>query len=321
MTRYDVFNGDADGLCALQQLRLEAPADSVLVTGVKRDVALLERVPAQAGDHVTVLDVSAAANHDALVRLLERDVSVEYFDHHHAGDLPRHPRLTAVIDPAPGVCTAMLVDRHLGGRHRLWAIVAAFGDNMATAARKLAAPLGIDDDGLAVLQQLGENLAYNAYGETVADLVVPPAVLFEIMRGHADPFHFARTEPILERIAAARRDDLERAADVVPAMQFERAAIHILPDAAWARRVCGVLANRLANRDPRRAQAVLTPNASGGFVVNVRAPKDTQSGADAFCRQFATGGGRVEAAGINHLPADAVEEFARRFERAFTAAA
>ena len=50
MTHFDVFNGDADGLCALHQLRLEAPLDSVLITGVKRDIALLQRVPAGRGD-------------------------------------------------------------------------------------------------------------------------------------------------------------------------------------------------------------------------------------------------------------------------------
>ena len=50
MTHYDVFNGDADGICALQQLRLAEPRDAVLVTGVKRDIALLDRVPARAGD-------------------------------------------------------------------------------------------------------------------------------------------------------------------------------------------------------------------------------------------------------------------------------
>ena len=33
---FDVFNGDADGICALLQLRQTFP-DSKLVTGVKRD--------------------------------------------------------------------------------------------------------------------------------------------------------------------------------------------------------------------------------------------------------------------------------------------
>ena len=58
MTHIDVFNGDADGICSLLQLRLDKPTKSMLVTGVKRDINLLKRVTAQAGDKVTVLDVS-----------------------------------------------------------------------------------------------------------------------------------------------------------------------------------------------------------------------------------------------------------------------
>ena len=54
MQRIDVFNGDADGICALHQLRLAEPAETVLVTGPKRDIALVERVAAQPGDEVTV---------------------------------------------------------------------------------------------------------------------------------------------------------------------------------------------------------------------------------------------------------------------------
>ena len=52
------FNGDADGLCALQQLRLAEGVHGTLVTGVKRDIKLLERIDARAGDIVTVLDVA-----------------------------------------------------------------------------------------------------------------------------------------------------------------------------------------------------------------------------------------------------------------------
>ena len=47
MTRYDVFNGDADGICALHQLRLDEPRDAELVTGVKRDIGLVARINAQ----------------------------------------------------------------------------------------------------------------------------------------------------------------------------------------------------------------------------------------------------------------------------------
>jgi hypothetical protein len=63
---YDIFNGDADGLCALHQLRLAAPRAAELVTGVKRDVKLLQHVAAGPGDELTVLDVSMKSNAAAL---------------------------------------------------------------------------------------------------------------------------------------------------------------------------------------------------------------------------------------------------------------
>lgn len=39
----DVFNGDADGICSLVQLRLAEPRESELVTGIKRDINLLKK--------------------------------------------------------------------------------------------------------------------------------------------------------------------------------------------------------------------------------------------------------------------------------------
>src|SRR5919205_135109 len=126
-----VFNGDADGLCALQQLRLAAPraaaGQETLVTGVKRDIALLDRVRSVAGDVCTVLDVSLDVNRAGLIALLQMGVSVRYFDHHLAGEIPAHPGLDAHIDLSPNVCTSLIVDRTLEGRFRRWAIVGAYG--------------------------------------------------------------------------------------------------------------------------------------------------------------------------------------------------
>jgi len=118
---FDAFNGDADGICSLLQLRLDAPMDSVLVTGAKRDVALLQRVPAGRGDAVTALDISMAVNRGALLGLLECGATVQYFDHHFAGEVPVHPGLEAHIDTSPGVCTGMIVDTYLKGNQRVWA--------------------------------------------------------------------------------------------------------------------------------------------------------------------------------------------------------
>jgi len=66
----DCFNGDADGICALTQLRLAQPAESELITGVKRDIKLLDRVQIQAGDQVTALDISLDKNRAGLERIL-----------------------------------------------------------------------------------------------------------------------------------------------------------------------------------------------------------------------------------------------------------
>ena len=317
MAHFDVFNGDADGLCSLHQLRLAEPREAILLTGVKRDVGLLARVPAVAGDSATVLDVSLATNRGALAALLERGVAIEYFDHHFAGEVPRHPRLQTFIDSAADVCTGVLIDRHIGGRYRPWAIVAAFGDNMDDVAQTLAGTVGLEPTELALLRELGACLAYNAYGETEADLIVHPVELYETLHRYADPFGFMATEAIFERIGKTRQADLNLARQVEPMCSSDRVWVYCLPDAPWSRRVRGALGNELASTYPDRAHAVLTPNAVGGYTVSVRASLATRAGADALCRHFSTGGGRAAAAGINHLPKERLQDFLQQLESAY----
>jgi hypothetical protein len=68
MTRYDAFNGDADGICALHQLRLADPQEAILVTGVKRDIALLKKIDARAGDRSPIGRTAATGRACPLVR-------------------------------------------------------------------------------------------------------------------------------------------------------------------------------------------------------------------------------------------------------------
>src|SRR5690606_2888498 len=107
MAHIDVFNGDADGICSLVQLRNAQPVDSLLVTGVKRDIELLEKVDAVAGDQLTVLDVSMDKNRGGVERALASGASVFYVDHHYAGEIPQHANMTAIINEAADVCTAL----------------------------------------------------------------------------------------------------------------------------------------------------------------------------------------------------------------------
>lgn len=317
MTHFDCFNGDADGLCALQQLHLASPRQATLVTGVKRDIALLERVPATAGDRVTVLDISLDRNRTALAALLERGAHVTWFDHHYAGTIPAHPRFVAYIDPAAECCTSLLVDAHLAGRQRAWAVVGAFGDNLDASARTAAAALGLAAADLTTLRELGVLLNYNSYGETLADLFFPPAALFARLTPYADPLEFARTDPACATLREGYRADLAAAEGQPLVLATDRHALVILPAEPWARRVGGVYANALAQRAPARAHALLTTRADGAFQVSVRAPLRARDGADALCRQFATGGGRRAAAGIDRLPAADLDRFTAAFIAAF----
>ncbi len=298
----DVFNGDADGLCALHQLRLVEPADSQLVTGPKRDISLLKRVKAQAGDQVTVLDVALSKNREALDAVLAAGARVRYFDHHQPGEIPVHPNFEAYIDTSPETCTSLLVNDYLAGKHLPWAVTAVFGDNLAQSARKAAMPLGFDEARLDQLRELGECLNYNGYGETLADLHYSPDALYNIVHQYVDPFDFIASEPAFQVLRNGFADDMARADGAKSEEERPSGRIYVLPAEKWARRISGVLGNRLAESSPNLAHAVLTKRPEGGFVVSVRAPLANKTGADEICSQFETGGGRKGAAGINHLP-------------------
>ena len=313
----DVFNGDADGLFAAHQLRLAEPGSDPaavqVVTGLKREIALLERIDVAdaARLQLRVFDISLARNRAALDRLLAAGARVRWFDHHHAGAPLAHPRLSLHVDTAPEICTSVLVDRELQGRYRRWAVAAAFGDNLAATATRLAEASALSAGEVAVLRELGEAVNYNGYGETIDDVLIAPATLYARLRGYDDPLAFVRDDPIVTELAARRRSDLVTAMQCAPWREDARGAVFVLPDAAWSRRVLGAFANLLAERSSQSAFAVLKERA-GGFSASLRAPLDSPRGADALCRRFG-GDGRAAAAGIDSLPAARLDEFAQAF--------
>ena len=315
MTHYDVFNGDADGICALTQYRLAFPTESVLITGVKRDISLLRQVEAEPGDQITVLDISLDKNRDALIRVLMQGASVFYADHHFAGEIPENERLTAAIDTGSNRCTSILVNEHIGGRFRLWGVTGAFGDNLDESARKLADGT-LDEDTLGQLKQLGTYLNYNGYGSSLDDLHFAPADLFLKVSVHSSPMGFINDDALtFQALANGYRADMGAAEASAPVRAPGDTAVYILPNEKWARRVSGVFSNGLARANPDRAHAVLTHRADGTFLVSVRAPLARKTGADELCRSFPTGGGRKAAAGINALPAEMLDTFIDRFDR------
>ena len=314
MKHFDVFNGDADGLCALTQLRNARPLEAELVTGVKRDINLLDQVHAEAGSQITVLDVSLDKNRAGLERALAAGAEIFYCDHHFAGDIPTSERLQTVINTAPDVCTSILVNEYLEGAFLEWAVVGAFGDNLRDSARRIARPLALSEGSLQHLEDLGVYINYNGYGSNLADLHFEPAELYRLISRYASPFDFMSDgERHFQKLEQGYREDMATAASLAPEYKDAAVAVYIMPDEPWARRVSGVYSNDLANADRDRGHAVLTAKASGTYLVSVRAPLENKTGADELCMKFPTGGGRKAAAGINDLPSDMLQEFIDTF--------
>jgi len=317
MANYDVFNGDADGICALQQLRLQTPREASLVSGLKRDIDLLRRVNADSGDEITVLDVSFDKNREAAVDLLAIGARIFYVDHHYAGEIPQHDLLDCHIDVGADTCTSLIVNQLLGGAQARWAVVGAFGDNFDQPATDLARSLGLSGKNIAALQQLGICLNYNGYGFELADLLFHPAGLYSTLQPYPDPLDFIEEEDAYAELLAQYEDDMTRAKTFAADSESAAGAIYLLPNEGWARRIVGVMGNDLAKQFPDQAHALLVDMGDGHHRVSVRAPYNRKDGADELCRQFPSGGGRKAAAGINALEQDSLAHFIDRFNFQF----
>ncbi|MFD2178867.1 acetyltransferase [Veronia pacifica] len=318
--RFDVFNGDADGICALIQLRLDQPAETTIISGVKRDIALLKKVPDTTAADITVLDVSMAKNRDAMMTQLELGSHITYVDHHDPGEIPDHPSLTHHINTASNTCTSLIVDKLLNGAHREWALVGAYGDNMISSANALLRKSGLSPEQGERLTQLGNYVNYNGYGASEPDLHFNPVSLYQAMVPYRSPFDFIQARPdIYQALEQGYIDDNAKAAATEIYSKQPGSRAYILPDQAWSRRVSGVFSNQLTNQEPTLAHAVLTERADGDYLVSIRAPLKNRTGANELASAFPTGGGRQAAAGINALPASQLSTFLDAFHRRYAA--
>lgn len=316
---YDVFNGDADGICALHQLRLHEPRpDAILVTGVKRDINLLDKIREVRNSTITVLDVSLDSNRDALLRLLEYDNEITYIDHHFAGDIPAAGKLTAHIDPAPTICTSLIVNKLLQRKYPGWAAVAAFGDNFHDSARQITTEMSLTEKEISSLQELGELLNYNGYGTEISDLHFAPDKLYVALHAFIDPFDFLADSPDLATLRTGFEEDMSLAMEQKELDPKQHNRVYVFPNAPWARRVSGVFSNLRAREKKDAAHALIVENADATLRISVRAPLNRREHADTVCLSFPTGGGRAAAAGINNLPPEMLENFLQLFHTTFS---
>ncbi len=329
-----MFNGDADGIIATHQLRLaryaekscadDASPPPILITGVKRDIQLLDRLLSEYADadwptvQIFVCDISLDSNASALYRLLDLGATVHYFDHHRATRYVPHARLHAHIDTAAATCTSLIVDATLQHQFHAWAIAAAFGDGLLPTPRQTIAPTALN-----TLNRIGKMLNYNAYGDSVEDLYFAPETVLAAIQDFDDPLAFHNASSMISRLESGFNDDLALLTRVSATEISANCQLWTLPDAPASRRANGSFANQVSSAAPQQAHVILTPIAraaheadapeaqfSASFSASIRAPKVLAAadalGADAVAAQFSTGGGRKASAGINVLPQSSV---------------
>ena len=209
-----------------------------------------------------------------------------------------------------------MVDLYLAGKYRLWAVAAAFGDNLHASAYLLAQSLKLETQQTEKLRELGELINYNSYGETLDDLHISPESLFQALHSFTEPFEFIQSSGELKQLREGFRGDMLKAQQKKALRQSSTGRIFQLPNTPWSRRVSGVFSNQLARESPELAHALLVERTDGKFLVSVRAPLSRPYGADKLCLKF-SGGGRVAAAGINMLAQEDVDRFFAAFEKQF----
>jgi len=317
--QFDVFNGDADGIFALHQLRLDRPiSDAILVTGVKRDINLLKKIQTDSPSAVTVLDISLDKNRKELQQFLSAGWRVVYIDHHFAGSIPESDLLDHHIEPSAETCTSIIVNQLLQGRYPLWASCGAFGDNLHEQAVKLAKEAGADDSQIAKLRETGELFNYNGYGAQLEDLHFHPADLFNSVSSYVNPLDFFEDTDIIPRLREGYLGDMDKTAGFKDISAKAPNRIFSFPAESWARRIAGVFSNLKARERKEAAHAIIVENNDGTLQVSVRAPLADKKNADVLCRRFPTGGGRAAAAGINNLPSTMLDEFTEAFHTTYT---
>ena len=186
--------------------------------------------------------------------------------------------------------------------------------NLLERASRLANDFHCSVVDARALEQLGYLLNYNAYGETVADLHLHPADLYRSLHRFESPLDFLASAPEYKVLAEGFAADQQYLKELTPCFQTPSVTVYVLPDAAWARRLSGTLANQLVRSDPDHSFAVLTPCTDGAYTVSVRMAAGSSVRADIFCGRYPGGGGRHIAGGIENLPASEVGNFIDAFE-------
>ena len=247
------------------------------MTGVKRDIALLRaRGGAAPGDLVTVLDVSLDRNRAALLRAARARRARALFRPPLRGRDPGASRARGVTSTLGAGRLHQHAGRPSSGRTlpRLGRGRRPSATGWTRSRSNLGAAMALGAAELEKLRELGRSLNYNAYGETEADLLVPPATpLSRCLPSTSDPLQFVAARGPLRRLdGEAPHADLgrglrDRAALGGPGRRGLPAARCALEPARerHVRQPAGAPARTARDRGARAARG-------GGYIVSVRVP-------------------------------------------------
>ncbi len=272
--RWFAYNGDADGICSMVQWGLVHGVEGKRITGVKRDIVLLDRIHPSEDDEVIVMDISLARNHSMAQKLAQGGADITWFDHHLAGD--KIESINAYIDTSDNVCTARIVEQYLGVESN-WAQVALHGDGLSKHSS------------IPEYKELGELLNYNGYGADLTDLHFHPDELMMLCLESKTPEQFMQS-PAFAKLKQGFDYDISNAESIT-----EQDGFFLLPNEAWARRVVGVMAHRINEKGA--GPHVIAIDKGSTFQISMRG----QTGIGELCAMFG-GGGRATAGGIDNLP-------------------
>lgn len=340
-----VFNGDADGIIAQHLLKLKLGSPDIRITGYKRDIQLLKKIPLLDAAQIHVLDISLKQNLEFLPRLLNiggdqsepganGNISVTWYDHHEAGIGFDHPHLLLHIEEAAETCTTVIVNAVLKHPFSYWAAMAAYGDNIPNTGDAILRTMKITESEKLQLKKAGILLNYNAYGEEPGDVLFEPLAIanrLDLMSAHSissGALEFSLDLGIFGPLEAQFLKDEAEFQNLKPMDHSPFSKVYLVPSQAWARRFSATWANALILKNPTLALAIMHQRADDSYVVSIRAPRGAgtasekkmgmeEKSAAALAGEFPTGGGRKLAAGINRLANADLQKFIQRFRTYF----
>lgn len=152
-----------------------------------------------------------------------------------------------------------MINKHISGRYVHWAIAGAFGDNLSAQAEVLALGCDLQVEQIEFLKELGVLINYNGYGVTLSDLHIKPEELFVQLMQYESPFDLlADMNSSYYLLKQGYESDASNLETLEASYTTLSAGVYVLPCETWARRICGIFGNQLANQSPGKAHAVLT---------------------------------------------------------------